>query len=205
MNATFAHSGLGVGCPNCNASRRVWNRFLKKTIRCPQCTTRRRLDRAEAERVLLDSNQTLAGPKRLREIAAAVEQSIVDAVVNTFSFGGLPEHLVSTDRIMQRWAAAPTGTPAEDPDRYFKCRPPPLDAKTQEHVNDILKRRPGVKWFCVDWYCRDEWLSTEEMAASRQMSARQFGRERENVLVWLRQQFLDSGHVDLVNLVRLYA
>jgi hypothetical protein len=157
-----------------------------------------RFNTAFAERV----RDTLAPPE-VRRIAESVDRMLIDAVLNTMANIPLPGHLITTDRTLQRWAAAPTGVPAQNPDVYRESRPPPLDPRTQEAVSDVLKASSkGVQCFCADWYLCTAWLSQDEMARQRQMTRRQLVREWHDILFLLREQFLASPHTDLVNLIR---
>ena len=194
-------------CPRCEERREVWNGFLKRMIRCPACTiARQRRDhveiRATNERLASKDMQNFA-PRELPQIVNRIDQFLIEAVINTSRAPGLPPHLVTTDRTLERWYAAPTGMPAENTDVYHHCRPPPLDPRTQEAVSDVLKAAPeGVRTFIGEWYGCTAWLSQDEMARKRGMSRRQLGREWLENLVILRGKFLASPHADLVKLVR---
>lgn len=167
--------------------------------------TRRRPDKSGKHlRALNESvKRELSTPERLR-MARVLANICAQVEIDKWKFPGLPSHLVGADRIMQRWASAPTGSLSENPDVYFECKAPPLDDKTQEKVADILKVAkasiPGIWEFVLDWYCRN--VPTDVMAKNRHMSRRQLIREWQDVLVYLRQKFLMSAHADLTTLVR---
>jgi hypothetical protein len=125
----------------------------------------------------------------------------VYAVCDTFTFPGLPNELVPTDRILQRMAAFGTGVPSENPDVYRESRPPPLDPATQMAAGDALQScAPGTKAVIRDWYFTRK--SITQIAKARHLSRRQLGREWRAHLQVVRFKFLASPHLDLVKLAR---
>lgn len=194
-------------CEHCGDTREVENAVLG-VIRCPQCTVRAKpLDPRTMELEMAAFRQRAKEPmgftaKELTSVERLLKQLVAHAAIDLSRFPSLPAHLVTTDRILQRWAAAPTGMPSDDPDVYAVARPPPLDPMTQEAVSDILREAPkSVRMFVGDWYCSSAPMKT--IARYRSLSRRQLGREWQDVLVDVRGKFLASPHRDLVNLVRV--
>jgi hypothetical protein len=185
-------------CDHCADKRLVWNQWRERYIRCPRCTTRphRRRD-AEQMATLLSGITAREAVRAERERM----RRVVFAIIDTFKFPGLPNELVPTDRILQRWAAFGTGVPSDDPDAYRVSRPPPLDGPTQSAVNDVIKAcAPGTAAFIRDWYLYS--ASITQLAERRHLSRRQLGREWRANLQVVRFKFLGSPHQDLVKLAR---
>lgn len=189
-------------CDHCGDRRAIEHATLG-VIRCPQCTDRPTPKDPAIHAELAQHEREQLSAAEARRVVRALDRLICAANADAVPFPGTPRHLVITDGILQRWAAARTGLPSENPDLYHVSRPPELDPRTQEAVTDIVKAAPaGIRAFVFDWY-RKHWLSQTEMAAERQMTRRQLGREREDVLVYMRNQFLNSPHPDLVKLARM--
>lgn len=183
-------------CERCDGARLIVSAWSKRKIRCPMCTRRKVKKRAPSKSLgaEISTPEAIRMGRILANICAQIE-------INRWKFPGLPSHLVGTDRVMQRWVAAPSGMASDNPDVYAKARPPPLDDRTQEKVSDIVKAAPsGVRAFIWDWYK----IGTPDsvMAEQRHMSIRQLKREWQDVLVFLRSQFAASEHADLTTLVR---
>lgn len=143
----------------------------------------------------------------MRELTAAERRRInqqqlsVTLVTDEFKFPNLPNHLVSTDRVMTRWGCEGSGLPSENPDVYRMSLPPPLDDRTHAEVSTLVKSSAErVRTFAYEWYCSP--LPVSLMADRRGMSRRQLGRMRVDVLGALKDRFLTSRHSDLVALVR---
>ena len=205
MNAALAINP--PDCERCNDKRKVWSRTAGKRIRCVACTKRTRMPQPgasnEIHRLLTDLDRRKLSDKEIKRVASTLSEHIKVTFADNSRPQDLPDHLATTDRILQRWAAAPTGVPSDNPDVYRDSRPPPLDPRTQEAVSDIVKAaQPGVRKFLIEWYCTPG-ISTKEMAHSRHMSRRQLSREWIDVLHVMRERFLSSPHVDLVSMVRM--
>jgi hypothetical protein len=184
-------------CERCDGKRVIKSAWSNRRIRCPMCTHRKPDKSGKHLRTLTESLKTSESLKFTKELASKVAMSLVER----FNFPNLPEHLVGTDRVLQRWAAASSGMPSDNPDLYFKARHPPLDDKTQEKVSDVVKASPqGMRTFIADWYRFD--VPTPVMAENRHMSVRSLNREWQNILVDLRARFLASDHPDLTTLIR---
>jgi hypothetical protein len=185
-------------CEHCDDKRQVWNQWRERWIRCPRCTTRpkRRRD-AEEMKTLLTGISARDAVRAERERM----RRVVFAIMDTFKFPSLPNELVPTDRILQRWAAFGSGLPSENPDDYREARPPPLDGPTQCAVNDALALcAPATLALMKDWY---KWkASITQLAERRHLSRRQLGREWRANLQVVRFKFLASPHQDLVKLAR---
>ena len=188
-------------CTNC-FDLRVVNHDQLGLIRCTHCTTRAPRRDPNVMRDLARHERTELSGAETRRVIHAIDAILTRAAVNAGHLPKLPKHLIATDAVLTRWAAARTGMPSENVDLYHVTRPPELDPKTQEAVSDIVKAvSAGVRAFVIDWYCR-HWMSIEQMYEKRRMTRRQLGRERERVLVEMRQRFLASPHHDLVRLAR---
>ncbi|HZP86613.1 MAG TPA: hypothetical protein VFB54_07310 [Burkholderiales bacterium] len=122
--------------------------------------------------------------------------------------------LFATERIMQRWGVGEgSGLPATNPDVYLIAQLPPLDDRTQEKVSDIVKGSPpSIRTFCEDVWASHipidvlRWgpyySSRGDFRPGRYLSERDFYRERQSILRYLRHKFERCGHSDLVNLAR---
>ena len=188
-------------CDHCGNERRIRSSWSKRWIRCPLCTHRKPDKSGKHLRALSQAVAKEVSPVESRRMAEELDKLLIRIEQGRTAIPNLPDHLVGTDRIMQRHAAAPSGMPSDNPDVYHRSRPPPLDPVTQEKVSDVLKAAPrGISLFVSDWYRRD--VPTDVMAENRHMSRRQLIREWHDVLVYLRGQFILSEHTDLTTLVR---
>lgn len=188
-------------CTRCEGKRKVYNAALKRRIRCPRCTVRRRSNPAAMREFVAHDRKTISAPEQARMIER-VERSLREAIDNTLRSQEVPEHLVTTHRVLQRWAAEGTGAPAENPDVYHESRPPPLPPDTYAVVESVIARAPRVlRSLTRAWYRTQ--ASTKQLADRRGMSVRSLGRRYEDCLVYARAGFLDSGHADLVAMIRM--
>lgn len=200
------NDSLTIDCRHCNDLRVVPHVQLGP-IRCPVCTVRAKPRDPEAmaranQEFTEHVRENLSGAEA-RRITRAIGKLLAHAVFDRFRFKGLPTHLISTDAILQRWAAAPTGLPAENSDVYAQSRPPPLDPRTQEAVSDIIRALPtGIRGFVFNWY-KAPGISVNVMAERRKLSRRQLEREWLDCLVFTRTRFLESPHHDLVAITRV--
>lgn len=190
-----------TSCPKCQNGRMVYSRTLKRKVRCPACTYRKPDRTGKHLRLLSETSKRELSGAEAQRISRAIASHVAQSLIDKLGIPRLPEHLVTTDRILQRWAAMPSGLPAENEDLYHITRPPQLDPRTHEAVGDVIKSlSAGARRFVFEWYAKD-WPPTI-MAKDRYMSVRQLGREWLRVLVIIRDKFLASPHADLARLVR---
>lgn len=198
MTADGKHS-----CSRCRGERRVYNGVLKRRIRCPQCTTRRRRDERGIREFVEHDRKTISAPERARMIER-VERSLREAIGDTFADAKIPEHLRTTHRILERWAAEGTGKPAENDDVYHESRPPPLDPPTYAVVEAVIATLvPRLRSLVKAWY-RSR-ASNKQLAERRGITVRTLGRWWQEGLAVIRDRFLASRHADLIALVRMQA
>jgi hypothetical protein len=192
-----------TSCERCSGERRVYNAALKRRIRCPSCTTRRRRNTQAMREFVQRESSTVSVPEQQR-MMQLVERSMREAVADTLNVPGVPAHLLTTHRILQRWAAEGTGAAAENEDVYHESRPPPLDPSTYAVVESLIaKAPPRLRSLTRGWYRTR--ASNKQLAQRRKMTVRSLGRLWTDSLVHLRQQFLASRHADLVALVNMQA
>jgi hypothetical protein len=218
MNAVLAERPCAAEepCARCNGMRVIESRHLRRTIRCPMCTTRSpRLDPGALRRLAAFDEQYRLNAAEARRVQRAQDRLIAVMLgLDALKHARIDPDLFSTQRVMQRWGAGEgSGLPAENPDVYLVARLPPLDDRTQEKVSDIVKAAsPAISTFCVDIWSSHiptavirggpYWSSRGERRPGRYLSERDFYRERQSILRYLRHKFERSGHPDLVNLVR---
>lgn len=150
--------------------------------------------------ILVDQQRNNWSDKEIKRVVETLDDHLKGRFADNSRPRDLPEHLATTDRILQRWAAAPTGWPSDNPDVYRISRPVPLDDKTQEAVSDCVKAAtPSVRKFVGEWYFHGV---PKLMARARGFSNRQIYREWHDVLHVMRASFLASEHGDLAKLTR---
>lgn len=113
----------------------------------------------------------------------------------------LPRNLITTDRILQRWAVSSgTGLPVEDHDDLPRAKPPPLPDDVAIEVDLLISRSPPRTYKLVrKWYRSPE--PAEAIAASLGMSARNIYKARNICLHFMRDRFLHSDNNQLVRMV----
>lgn len=134
--------------------------------------------------------------------AGAVLKSLLD---NTTTPGRvIPKELLTTNRVMERWAVANgSGLPAERwDDNPRRSRVSPLDDDTFLVVERIVNHSPPrTNRLVVGWYMRP--LPTVELARELSMSPRSLERGLHVSLNYLRWRFECTGHVTLVRLLNV--
>lgn len=196
-------------CVRCNGERRVHNEMLKKLIPCPQC---RRYPRQDASGI----QQITAAEKRRMNRLVAREVGLIMAEAAGSRVLRMDPDLASTDRIMQRWATGHgSGLPKTDEDwdkavtkaldaDVFSpepARPPGLDDATQSVIDRIVRESPeAIKAFVRQWWQSD--VPCSVMAEQRAIRHEDIYNEWRAVMNHLRPRFLNSGHADLVALVK---
>jgi hypothetical protein len=117
--------------------------------------------------------------------------------------GVIPRELLTTDRILQRWAASNgTGLPTELWDDRRKSKPPELDDETALIVDHIVETSPPrTRRLVKGWYCRP--IPTAELAREMHMSARSIEKAHVLTLNFLKWKFERAGHSTLLKLLRM--
>lgn len=130
--------------------------------------------------------------------------SVLKSMLGQTTTGVIPRELLTTDRIMQRWAVANgSGLPTERWDDSRVARVPPLDDDTALLVDQIvLKCPPKTNKVLVEWYCRP--LPTAEIARSLKMSPRSLEKSWLLSLNFLKYRFEGSNHLTLLKLLRVH-
>lgn len=130
--------------------------------------------------------------------------SVLKSMLGQATTGVIPRELLTTDRIMQRWAVANgSGLPTERWDDSRVARVPPLDDDTALLVDQIvLKCPPKTNKVVVEWYCRP--LPTVEIARSLKMSPRSLEKSWLLSLNFLKYKFEGSNHLTLLKLLRVH-
>lgn len=130
--------------------------------------------------------------------------SVLKSMLGQVTTGVIPRDLLTTDRIMQRWAVANgSGLPTERWDDSRVARVPPLDDDTALLVDRIvLKLPPKTHTIVVHWYCRP--LPTAEIAKMLRMSPRSLEKSWVLSLNFLRYKFEGTNHLTLLKLLRVH-
>lgn len=133
--------------------------------------------------------------------AASVIRSMLD---DSAVPGVIPRELLTTDRILQRWAVSSgTGLPADDVDAPPVSRPPPLDDHTAIEVDILIcKSPPKTRKLIKSWY-RSE-VPSYLIAESLGMSRRSLYKAHHVALGFMKWKFEGSGHRDLIRLVQVH-
>jgi hypothetical protein len=197
-------------CQRCGRAGQVWSRTCGKFIPCPGCSGAYGLPyNPDALRRLARQER-----KRLRALAGVVVLEVIAEETNAFR--KLPAELITTDRVLDRWAAFGSGRPAENPDLYRDSLPVPLDPDTQAVVSSRLGPDPRARVDCYrgsvpvrvravtyDLYLRGAPFSW--VAKKYRMTPRTLGRYWHHVLRMHRENFLASKYPDLVNLIAAHS
>jgi hypothetical protein len=130
--------------------------------------------------------------------------SVLKSMLGQATTGVIPQELLTTDRIMQRWTVANgTGLPAERWDDSRVARVPPLDDDTATVVDQIVLRLPPKTHRVVDlWYTKP--LPTAEIARIVRMSPRSLEKSWVLSLYFLKYKFEGSNHLTLLKLLRVH-
>lgn len=131
-------------------------------------------------------------------------RSIVKAVLYELHTPGVIElDLLSTDRIMQRWAVANgSGLPTDVWDDTPRARPPALDDDTAMLVDEIVRKSPPkTRRIVVAWYRKP--IPTKVLAEQMGMSARSLEGAWKLSLNFLKWKFEESRNLTLLRLLRI--
>lgn len=130
--------------------------------------------------------------------------SVLKSMLGQATTGVIPQELLTTDRIMQRWAVANgCGLPTERWDDSRVSRVPPLDDDTALVVDRIvLECPPKTNKIVVLWYCKP--LPTVEIARLAGMSPRSLEKSWGLSLNFLKWKFEGTKHPTLLKLLRVH-
>lgn len=129
--------------------------------------------------------------------------SVLKSMLGQTTTGVIPPELLTTDRIMQRWAVANgSGLPTERWDDSRVSQVPPLDDDTALVVDLIvLKCPPKTNKIIKLWYCKP--LPTVEIAKLAGMSPRSLEKAWGLSLNFLKYKFEATNHFTLLKLLRV--
>lgn len=131
-------------------------------------------------------------------------RSALKAMLGEVVTGVIPVELMTTERIMQRWAVANgSGLPTERWDDSRKAKPPPLDDETAYVVDKIVLDCPVRTRKIVQAWCYSP-LPTSVIARRIGMSPRSFEKSWILALNFLKWKFEGSGHATLVRLLHVH-
>jgi hypothetical protein len=130
--------------------------------------------------------------------------SVLKSMLGQATTGVIPQELLTTDRIMQRWAVANgSGLPSERWDDSRVSRVPPLDDDTALVVDRIvLNCPPQTNKIIVLWYCKP--LPTVEIARLAGMSPRSLEKAWGLSLNFLKYKFEGTNNLTLLKLLRVH-
>ena len=113
----------------------------------------------------------------------------------------MPLELITTDRILQRWAVSVgAGLPTEEWDDAPQARPDPLPDDIAITVDQcILKAPPRTQEVITRWYKTPE--PVEVIGRALGMIPRNVYRARAICLEFMRWRFIESGDKSLIVLV----
>lgn len=129
--------------------------------------------------------------------------SVVKAMLGQATTGVIPTELLTTHRIMERWAVADgSGLPTERWDDTRTAKPPPLDDHSAYIIDRLLISCPKTtEKLLRDWYTRP--LPTRVLAAHHNMSPRSFEKAHLVTLNFMKWKIEGTGHVTLLRLLRI--
>lgn len=118
--------------------------------------------------------------------------------------GVIPRELLTTNRIMERWAVANgSGMPAERWDDSRASKPPPLDDDSALVLDQIvIACPPKTHRIVVYWYCKP-W-PTVQIAQKLNMSPRGLEKGLLVSLNFLKWKIEGSNHLTLLRLLRVH-
>jgi hypothetical protein len=130
-------------------------------------------------------------------------KSILKAMLGEATTGVMPVELLTTNRIMERWAVANgNGLPTERWDDTRKAKPPPLDDDSAYQIDMIVLRLPPkTKRVIVAWYY---WtMPTSHVARKLGMSQRSLEKGLNVALNFVRYKIEGTNHQTLMKLLRI--
>jgi len=126
-------------------------------------------------------------------------QTIFSAEAARFA---LPRELITTDRVLQRWAASiGTGMPSDEWDDQPRARPVPLPDDVAIDVDQCVLTSPPRTRECITrWYKTPQ--PAEVIARKLRVSARNLYRYHAIALNFMRYKFEGYGNAELTRLIR---
>lgn len=114
----------------------------------------------------------------------------------------LPRELITTDRVLQRWAVSSgTGLPADDVEDPPRAKPPPLPDDVAIEVDMLIAQSPHrTRRLVSKWYRSP--VAAEVIARDLGMSARNIYKARNICLHFMRDRFVHSENKQLVRMIR---
>jgi hypothetical protein len=141
---------LEVGCDKCSFTGIRFSAQLDQLIACPHCQPHKRVDRSALD--------TLTAAECRRSDQLLQRAVAINLVMTEHVVVELPPNLLTTDRILQRWAVnMGSGMPytaeefealaqatRDETDAFTQeaCKPPPLDDDTQTVIDQIIGPDP---------------------------------------------------------------
>lgn len=115
----------------------------------------------------------------------------------------LPRELITTDRVLQRWAVSiGLGLPSEEWDDTPRAKPPPLSDDVAIEVDQIvLKSPPRTKELVTRWYKTPQ--PVEVIGRKLRISHRKVYQAHSVCLYYIRNRFESSGNHELCRLIRI--
>jgi hypothetical protein len=131
--------------------------------------------------------------------------SVVKAMLGQATTGVIPTELLTTHRIMERWAVADgSGLPTERWDDTRTARPPPLDDDSAYIIDRILFETPKRSASILrDWHKKP--YTTAMLAERHGMSPRSFEKAYLVALEFMKWRIEGSKHVTLTRLIKIRA
>jgi hypothetical protein len=130
--------------------------------------------------------------------------SVVKAMLGEATTGVIPQELLTTNRIMERWAVANgNGLPTERWDDSKKARPTPLDDDSAYEIDRIVMRCPTkTKKVLVAWLT---WPHPTSVIAERfNVSPRTLEKMYGMALHFMKYRIENTGHKTLLRLLRVH-
>lgn len=117
--------------------------------------------------------------------------------------GALPRELITTDRVLQRWAVGSgSGLPSDDWDDTPRAKPPPLPDDVAITVDQCIEQAPERTQKLIHlWYRTPK--PREVIALEIGISKRNVYRVRNIYLAFMRGRFEGSGNAELIHMVRV--
>ncbi len=114
----------------------------------------------------------------------------------------LPRELITTDRVLQRWAVSiGMGMPSEEWDEQLRAKPPPLPDDVAIDVDQCILSSPDrTREVITRWYKTPQ--PAEVIARKLRVSARNLYRYHGIALNFIRWKFEGCGNVELLYLIR---
>jgi hypothetical protein len=130
-------------------------------------------------------------------------KSVLKAMLGETVTGVIPEELITTDRIMQRWqVAGGSGLPTPKWDDSRKSKPPPLDDDSFVVVEKIFNHSPPRTHRVLDKWYRSP-APTRVIARGMGMSPRSLEKALVVCLYYVKWKIENTKHPTLLKLLRI--